>query len=155
MSTPLVPHARYAHTNLIAHDWRRLARFYERVFGCVPVPPMRDQQGEWLERASGVAGAHLRGMHLRLPGHGPNGPTLEIYSYDDVVAQSVPVANRAGFGHVAFAVDDVDAALAAMIAEGGTRFGQIVTREVEGAGTLHFTYARDPEGNIVELQRWS
>jgi predicted enzyme related to lactoylglutathione lyase len=31
--------ARYAHTKLIARDWQRLARFYERVFGCVRVPP--------------------------------------------------------------------------------------------------------------------
>src|SRR5678815_5648625 len=29
---------RYVHTNLIARDWRALARFYEDVFGCVPVP---------------------------------------------------------------------------------------------------------------------
>ena len=28
--------ARYAHTNLIARDWRRLVDFYQTVFGCVP-----------------------------------------------------------------------------------------------------------------------
>jgi len=26
---------RYAHTNLIARDWRRLAAFYESVFECL------------------------------------------------------------------------------------------------------------------------
>jgi hypothetical protein len=45
--TPIGPieGARYGHTNLIARDWRRLATWYERLFGCVPVPPERDYAG--------------------------------------------------------------------------------------------------------------
>jgi glyoxylase I family protein len=152
---PLASGARYRHTNLIAREWRRLAAFYERVFGCAPLLPERDQRGEWLERASGVRGAHLRGAHLRLPGCGADGPTLEIFEYDEVLAQEEPVPNRAGYGHLAFSVDDVEAALAAVVAEGGRRLGEIVSVEVPGVGTLRFTYARDPEGNILELQRWS
>jgi glyoxylase I family protein len=152
---PLVAGARYRHTNLVAHDWKRLAAFYERVLGCTPVPPERDLRGEWLDRTTGVAGAHLRGMHLRLPGCGDDGPTLEIFQYGEVVAQSVPVANRAGFGHIAFAVDAVDAALAAVVAAGGAAVGEIASQHIEGAGTLRVTYARDPEGNIIELQSWS
>ncbi len=147
--------ARYAHTNLIAHDWQKLAEFYVRVFGCEPLEPRRDLRGEWLERGSGVAAAHLRGQHLRLPGHGERGPTLEIFQYDEVVAQSLPVANRAGLGHLAFAVDDVAATLNELVAAGGSAHGEIVSAEVPGAGTLTFTYARDPEGNLLELQTWS
>jgi predicted enzyme related to lactoylglutathione lyase len=30
---------RYVHTNIVAEDWRRLADFYAKVFGCTPVPP--------------------------------------------------------------------------------------------------------------------
>jgi len=30
---------RYVHTNMIARDWRAPARFYQTLFGCVPVPP--------------------------------------------------------------------------------------------------------------------
>jgi catechol 2,3-dioxygenase-like lactoylglutathione lyase family enzyme len=146
--------ARYRHTNLVAHDWARLATFYERVFGCERVPPERDQRGDWLSRGTGVDDAHLRGVHLRLPGGGPGAPTLEIYQYERVVSQGEPVANRAGFGHIAFAVDDVEQALSAVVDAGGARLGEVVTTEVAGAGTLCFTYARDPEGNLIELQRW-
>ena len=146
--------ASYRHTNLIATDWRKLAGFYETVFGCTPVPPTRDLHGTWLERATAVPGAHLRGVHLRLPGHGPNGPTLEIFQYDEVEPQGVPSANRAGFAHLAFHVDDVDAAVEAVLREGGKRLGDTVDHEVPGAGMLRFAYVRDPEGNIVELQRW-
>jgi len=28
---------RYVHTNVVARDWRKLAGFYTRVFGCKPV----------------------------------------------------------------------------------------------------------------------
>ena len=146
--------ARYRHTNLIARDWQRLARFYETVFGCVRLPE-RDLSGEALERGSGVKNARLRGAHLRLPGFGDEGPTLEVFQYDEIVEQTVPVANRAGFGHVAFEVDDVAQALDAMVAHGGSRLSEVVRVPVAGAGTVCFTYARDPEGNIIELQSWA
>ena len=77
----MIQGVRYVHTNLIARDWRRLADFYESVFGCVLVPPERDYSGPVLEAGTGVSGAALRGVHLRLPGGGADGPTLEIYSY--------------------------------------------------------------------------
>jgi hypothetical protein len=89
--------AKYAHTNLIARDWRALAAFYERVFGCTPVPPERDLSGEALERGSGVAGASLQGVHLRLPGCGADGPTLEILLITSSPSGSRR-ANRPGFG---------------------------------------------------------
>lgn len=146
--------ARYAHTNLIARDWQRLARFYEEVFGCVRVPPERDLQGAWLERGTGIASAHLHGVHLRLPGHGPGGPTLEIFSYTSAVEQTDPVANRHGLAHLAFAVDDVAAAVAEVVAHGGFA-GEVVSEQVPGAGRLEFAYVRDPERNLIELQRWS
>lgn len=41
--------AKYAHTNLTARDWRRLARFYCEVFNCVPKGPERDLSGLWLD----------------------------------------------------------------------------------------------------------
>lgn len=151
---PAIEGVRYVHTNLIAHDVERLVRFYEEVMGCTKVPPARDQSGAWLERATRVPRAHLFGHHLRLPGHGPEGPTLEIYAYDEVVPQGTPVPNRAGFGHLAFAVADVERALAAILAAGGSALGEVVRVGVPGAGELCFTYARDPEGNILELQRW-
>jgi glyoxylase I family protein len=151
---PTIKDARYVHTNLIAHDWRRLADFYERLFGCVPVPPHRDLSGEWLERGTGIADARLQGIHLRLPGHGPHGPTLEIFTYARTQAQELPVANRSGYGHLAFAVEDVGDAVAAVLEAGGTTVGESVSTTIEGRGQIQFAYVRDPEGNIIELQRW-
>lgn len=147
--------ARYTHTNLVTRDWKRLATFYQHAFGCIPVPPERDLSGEWLSRATGVREAALRGVHLRLPGYGGGGPTLEIFQYSEVLENAIPAANRKGYGHVAFAVDDVAEAADTVVRNGGSLVGELVTRNVLGAGVLIFTYAADPEGNIIELQQWS
>lgn len=146
---------RYVHTNLIAKDWRRLATFYESVFGCIPVPPERDLSGEWLEAATGVPQARIRGIHLRLPGYGEQGPTLEIFQHNRPIDPSKPVANRPGFAHIAFAVDDVAAARDAVLAAGGGTVGDLVSVEIRGAGHITFAYVTDPEGNTIELQHWS
>ena len=76
--------AEYVHTNLIARDWKRLVRFYSEVFGCEPKPPERDMSGAWLDQLTSLQNAHLSGVHLRLPGYGDDGPTLEIFSYNSI-----------------------------------------------------------------------
>jgi catechol 2,3-dioxygenase-like lactoylglutathione lyase family enzyme len=147
--------ARYVHTNLVARDWRRLARFYERVLGCTPVPPERDLSGEWLGQATGVRGARIRGVHLRLPGYGADGPTLEIFQYHEHAEEGKRAVNRPGLAHLAFSVDDVAAARRAVLDAGGGEVGETVTLDVRGAGSVTFAYVADPEGNIIELQRWA
>lgn len=147
--------AKYVHTNIISTDWRGLARFYQEVFDCVPLPPERDLSGVWLGQGTGVDGAALRGMHLRLPGHGKEGPTLEICQYAQMQDRLPPAANRLGLGHMAFQVDDVAATRQAVLAHGGGDLGQVTRAEVPGVGQLTFTYMTDPEGNILEIQHWA
>jgi len=147
--------AKFVHTNLIARDWKKLATFYEQVFGCTPVLPERDLAGQWLDDATRVPNARIRGVHLRLPGYGDAGPTLEIFQYDREEEQPGTAVNRPGFAHIAFAVDDVKAAQAAVIAAGGGTLGERVTVDIPGAGRITFVYVTDPEGNIIELQHWS
>ena len=145
---------RFAHTNIAARDWRRLADFYQKVFACVPVPPERDLSGAWLDRAIAVPGARLRGIHLRLPGWGDTGPTLEIFHYDTMTARPEVAANTPGLTHIAFAVDDVAATALAVLENGGSAVGELIRRDVDGVGRLTFQYLKDPEGNIVEVQHW-
>ena len=147
-------HPVYAHTNLVANDWRALARFYQDVFQCQPLPPERDYHGEWITDITGIEDVSLAGIHLRLPGHGEHGPTLEIFSYSRHEEAGTPAANRLGFAHIAFGVDDVQAARAAVLAAGGSQLGKAHKMDVPGAGTITLIYMADPEGNIVELQNW-
>jgi predicted enzyme related to lactoylglutathione lyase len=151
----LIPGAKYAHTNLIAKDWKALARFYQEQFGCIVVPPERDFKGADLERGTGIQGAHLRGAHLRLPGHGTDGPTLEIFTYNILRDRPDVAVNRPGFGHIAFVVDDVPTAREAVIAAGGRRVGEIVTLTTAPGSKVTLAYVTDPEDNVIELQSWS
>ena len=147
--------ARFGHVNVTGQDWRRLAAFYTELFGLELVPPERDYRGPDLEAATQIPGAHLTGAHMRLPGHGPNGPTLEIYQYDAVEPGAGPKVDRAGWGHIAFQVQDVPAALEAVVAAGGGRFGEVVTLTTSDGRHVTWCYATDPDGNLVELQAWS
>jgi len=147
--------ARFGHVNLTGRDWRALAAFYTDVLGCTFVPPERDIRGDHLDAATGLTGAHLTGAHLRLPGLGPDGPTLEIYSYDDLADHPGPAVARPGWGHIAFQVPDVPAAVDAVLAAGGGRVGEVITTATSDGRRVTWCYATDPEGNIIELQAWS
>ena len=119
------------------------------------MPPPRDLSGAWLDRGTGVRDAHLTGIHLRLPGHGQGGPTLEIYGYSRTEPRPAVAANREGIAHIAFEVDDVAAATRLVLEHGGSRVGDLTSSEVPGVGMLTFVYVADPEGNIIELQAWA
>ena len=60
--------------------------------------------------------------------------------------------NRPGFGHIAFVVDDVPAARAAVLDAGGRAVGEVVTLTNAAGQRLTWVYVTDPEGNILELQ---
>jgi catechol 2,3-dioxygenase-like lactoylglutathione lyase family enzyme len=151
----MISGARFGHTNLIAKDWRRLAHFYTELFGCVLVPPERDYSGSALERGTGIPGAALQGAHLRLPGFGEQGPTLEIFTYASGPARHPSAPNVPGFGHIAFQVDSVPDAHARVMAAGGAAVGEIVTTTPRAGVHVTWCYVTDPEGNIIELQSWS
>lgn len=148
-------YAKYVHTNLTAKDWRELAKFYINVFGCEIVPPERDYQGEKLDAGTGLKNVRLTGAHLRLPGYEDNGPTLEIFNYDQLESSMEVKVNRPGFGHIAFEVGNVEEASQLVQANGGNTVGEIVTLATQTGAKVTWCYMTDPEGNIIELQSWS
>ncbi len=145
---------RFVHTNIVSIDWKTLTDFYIKTFDCKLIPPIRTQSGAWLDKGTGLHDAHLQGAHLLLPGYGENGPTLEIYQYQLIDKQGEQAPNTKGYGHIAFEVEDVEEVLKSLIKNGGKATGEVTQKEVEGVGKLTFVYAKDPEGNLIELQNW-
>jgi predicted enzyme related to lactoylglutathione lyase len=145
---------KYVHTNLIAKNWKLLAEFYCTVFECKVKPPERDLEGVWLDRLTSIENAHIKGVHLSLPGYKKNGPTLEIFEYSRKKTTHLPEIDMPGFAHIAFSVEDVGQMLEKVERNGGSRVGDVVNAEIANIGPINLVYARDPEGNIIELQKW-
>lgn len=146
---------RFAHTNIASRDWKRLSDFYIKVFGCRVKPPERNLSGDWLDKATGLKDARLSGVHLLLPGHGENGPTLEIFTYEDTRESGPIMANFTGFTHIAFEVENVEKTLSAALENDAQLLGTIIEKIIDNVGILKFVYFRDPEGNIIEIQSWA
>jgi predicted enzyme related to lactoylglutathione lyase len=145
---------KYVHTNLIAKDWKKLAQFYIDVFDCIPTYPERDLSGDWIEKMTMISGVGIKGIHLKLPGY-ENGPTLEIFEYNiaSMATQNASI-NDFGFGHIAFHTNNVEETIDRIIAEGGSKYGELIEKEIQGLGIIKAIYAKDPEGNIIEIQNW-
>lgn len=145
---------KFAHTNIVSKNWKKLAQFYIDVFGCKPLYPERNLSGEWLDKLTNLENAKIRGMHLELPGYSPS-PTLEIFEYENN-NNTEPNIKINGFGlaHLAFHVDDVQEITNKVLEHGGKLYGELVQKEVVGIGILTVAYTTDPEGNIVEIQNW-
>ncbi|TEB13051.1 glyoxalase I [Pelotomaculum sp. FP] len=146
---------KFAHTNIVAKDWQKLAQFYINVFGCEPVYPERDFSGAWFDQITNLKSARVRGVHLRLPGY-VDGPTLEIFTYNKQIERNEATSiNKPGFAHIAFLVEDIRLICDKLLKNGGSMLGEIAKIKISGVGVLTIAYARDPEGNIVEVQNWN
>lgn len=145
---------RYAHTDLIARDAKKLVAFYQEVFLCRSIGETRDLRGKWLDELTGLKNAHLTGEHLLLPGYGEDHPTLEIFHYDSLAEAPLHRINQPGLAHLAFEVENVEETLQKVLSYGGSMVGQLVHADYEDGRHATFVYAADPEGNILELQSW-
>jgi catechol 2,3-dioxygenase-like lactoylglutathione lyase family enzyme len=104
-------------------------------------------EGSWVDHVVGLEGVRVEGAMMETPdGHGrielakfhaPSGPGGDRHA----------PANTPGIRHIAFAVDDINAAVATVRACGGELVG-----EVENYADIYrLCYVRGPEGIIVEL----
>jgi predicted enzyme related to lactoylglutathione lyase len=57
-------------------------------------------------------------------------------------------------GHFAFSVTDIEETTEKIINWGGTWVGELTSVEILHVGTIVFAYMRDPEGNIIEIQKY-
>jgi len=104
-------------------------------------------EGGWVDRVVGLEGIQADCAMLETPdGHG----RLELVKFR---APSSPdgepqaPANTPGIRHLTFEVDDVDAAVAGVRAQGGELVGEVERYE----DIYRLCYVRGPEGIIVEL----
>jgi catechol 2,3-dioxygenase-like lactoylglutathione lyase family enzyme len=104
-------------------------------------------EGGWVDRIVGLEGVRTDSAMLETPdGHG----RLELVKFQAPSGRGgdrhAP-ANTPGIRHLAFAVDDIDAAVARARARGAELVGEVERYE----DIYRLCYVRGPEGIIVEL----
>ncbi|GAB3714111.1 VOC family protein [Mariniluteicoccus flavus] len=104
-------------------------------------------EGGWVDRCVGLSGVRTQVVMLQTPdGHG----RLEVMRFLSPQARpSDPEApaNTLGLRRIAFAVDDIDAAVAHVRSAGFALLGEVVQFEE----AYRLCYVRGPEGIIVML----
>jgi len=129
------------HTGLTVSDLDRSIDFY-RLLG-YEVTVRIEEEGEEVERGTGVPGAKLSVAMLERPGG-----RLELIQYVAPGGASRPSPNNGvGAAHVCVQVDDIDAAVAELQGEGVEFLSEPIYHE----SGIRWAYCRDPDGITAEL----
>jgi predicted enzyme related to lactoylglutathione lyase len=139
-----------AHINLVARDAEELAAFYANVLGCTFLREPRLLSGEKVSRGNGIANSEIYSIWLKFPEL--ECPFLEIHEHKATCDRDQPRVNEPGFGHLSFQMKDVSGMLTQIIQAGGAQIGEITDLGTAEKPFL-IAYARDPEGNILELEQ--
>ena len=99
---------------------------------------------EWIDRIIDLENATVEGVMARTPDGGDMFEVVRFHSPSAGAQEPAPAANRPGFRHVAFTVDDVRGVLDRVREAGWETVGRSST-------TFLLCYVRGPEGLIVEL----
>jgi len=157
------------HVNLVVHDLDLMVRFYCEVLGLEQAKQVLIE-GEWIDRTVGLSGVRADVVYLHPPppelppelslaGSPLSSTRLELIRYHAPIAErpgGIDQPNCPGLRHLAFAVDDIDAAVQRLRDAGVTPVSdvQMVPSsqvKYEGSARKRLVYFRDPEGNVLEL----
>lgn len=136
------------HTSFTVSDLDRSVAFYRDVLG-FEVTSKAPRNPDIVSRVTGIPGTEMMIAYVRGPDH-----SLELIQYlgpreGRGRVRSLPC--DVGFAHIAFDVDDMDAAVAAAAASGVTVIGEVATID-QGPNTGgKVAYLRDWDGVTVEF----
>ena len=132
------------HTGLVVADLEEAIGFYAGALG-LRLVERRERDGGPISQVLGYEHTHIRVADLAAP----DGRVIELVHYLSPAARELPTQERSvlGAGHIAFDVDDVDAALSHLVARGARRMNP----PAQVAPGKRVCYLQDPFGNWIEL----
>jgi catechol 2,3-dioxygenase-like lactoylglutathione lyase family enzyme len=104
-------------------------------------------EGRWVDRVVGLESVRAELAMLQTPDGNGRVELAKFHSPSDTRANRCAPANTPGIRHVAFEIDDIDAAVAGLRARGAELVGELERYE----DRYRLCYVRGPEGIIVEL----
>ena len=138
------------HVAICTSDLDGLAAFYTDVMGFEQVMKTEWSDRPLVDRMIGLTDSAARQIMLRA-----GNAYLELFQYSAPVGTVAdPERNPASQGYTHFCIDvtDIDAEYERLSTNGMTFHSPPPTVEEMGASKMRAIYARDPDGNIVELQ---
>ncbi len=135
------------HTSFTVSDLDRSVEFFRDCLG-FEVTSKAERDPVMTERVTGVAGARIVVAYVRGPGH-----SLELIQYLSPESRQ-KVRSRpcdAGASHIAYNVDDLEAAVASAAQYGVIAVGAPIRVDAgpnKGAGIV---FVRDPDGITIEF----
>jgi catechol 2,3-dioxygenase-like lactoylglutathione lyase family enzyme len=136
---------RFDHVGITVADLGRATAFFVALG--LELEGTGSVQGEFVETVCGIPGAHCEIAMLRLP---DGGSRLELSSFvtpDTLPGSPAAMANEVGLRNVSFEVDNLEAAVSDLAADG---YG-LVAGIGEYENSVRMAYVRGPEGIIVSL----
>ena len=134
------------HTSFTVSDLDRSITFFTEVLGFEMVN-RAPRDPKLISSITGVPGADIEVAYIQGPGH-----RLELIQYHGPSERS-QVESRpcdSGFAHVAYDVDDVDAAVAASAPYQVLPIGEVTVIDKGPNAGRKVVYLRDPDGVTIE-----
>lgn len=138
------------HVAIATPDLDRLTAFYADALGFEVVMATAWRDRELIDRMVGLRGSAARQTMLKA-----GNAFLELFEYESPVGRAAPAERSpADHGYTHFCIDvlDIDAECERLAGLGMTFHALPPTVDELGHARLRAIYARDPDGNIVELQ---
>ena len=134
----------FSHTGITVSNFNRAVQFYSDVFGC-PLVGVADTPAERVRGFFGVEGDAPRCKigWIRVPG----GAVLELFEFQPQLPPRPVPWNGVGLTHISFNVRNLPKWHAYL-----TRRGvECVSRPERSPRGHSFFFAKDPDGNLIEL----
>ena len=133
------------HIGIVVHDLTAATEFFTALGlvlqGEAPV------EGPWVDRIVGLDGVRAEIVMMQTPDGNGRLELTKFHSPSNQDDNRHAPANTPGIRHIAFAVEDIDAVVAALRARGAELVGEIGRYQ----DRYRLCYLRGPEGIIVEL----
>ena len=135
------------HSSCTGSALARALALYREALG-FEVTSRAPRSRELAERVTGVEGADLVVAYVQAPGH-----RLELIEYQGPAERGAvrPRPCDVGFAHIAFDVDDMDAAIAAAAAHGVHPINRTAVIDDGPNRGGKAVYLRDPDGITIEF----
>jgi catechol 2,3-dioxygenase-like lactoylglutathione lyase family enzyme len=151
----------WVHANICVRDLERAVPFYE-MLGFEKFDDQIFGEGAGVWRGLGLeTGGRFRAVFMKVPGDHPV-PFLDIIQFLDppTAGETYPTLSNVGIARLCFEVEDLDAAVAHLRANGVEFVGPVSPYETApgirpGGVEARFVCFRDPDGTILEYAQFA